>query len=67
MTNPAALAAISVNDLLRRVPGAGAVLNRFGVDTCCGGARSLDEAARSAGVPLAHLLAALELALPEGA
>jgi regulator of cell morphogenesis and NO signaling len=51
--------ALSVNDVLRESPAAAAVLNRFGIDTCCGGSLSLAEAAASVGVPLAELLAAL--------
>ena len=52
--------ALTVNDLLRETPAAVAVLNRLGIDTCCGGSLSLAEAAASVGVPLADLLAALQ-------
>lgn len=51
--------ALSVNDLLRESPAAAAVLNRFGIDTCCGGSLSLADAAASVGLPLPELLAAL--------
>jgi iron-sulfur cluster repair protein YtfE (RIC family) len=40
---------MTVNDLLREEPGAAAVLNRLGIDTCCGGTLSLEEASRAAG------------------
>lgn len=54
--------AITVNDLLREVPAAAALLNRLGVDTCCGGSLTLAEAAASIGIPLPQLLAALRQA-----
>jgi regulator of cell morphogenesis and NO signaling len=59
MTSPSIPAALTVNELLREMPAAAAVLNRLGIDTCCGGLLSLAEAAASAGLPLARLLAAL--------
>ena len=52
----------SVNELLRRVPRSVAVLNAFGVDTCCGGALTLEEAAIEANVPPTELLIALDRA-----
>ena len=63
MTDLTSLATTTVNDLLRRAPWSGAVLNRFGVDTCCGGALSLKETARATSVRLESLLAALTPAL----
>ena len=59
-------ARLSVNDVLRRQPGAVRVLNAFGIDTCCGGAASLDEAAREAGVAVEDLVLALEMAEVRG-
>jgi regulator of cell morphogenesis and NO signaling len=59
MTFPSFATARTVNDLLRETPAAAAVLNRLGIDTCCGGSLSLAEAAASVGLPLAELLAAL--------
>jgi regulator of cell morphogenesis and NO signaling len=49
----------SVNELLRRHPSAVVALNAFGVDTCCGGAVPLRDAAREQGIDLASLVAAL--------
>jgi regulator of cell morphogenesis and NO signaling len=66
MTNHTPLSAASVNEVLRLAPDTGAVFNRFGVDTCCGGGLPLDQAAREAGVPLAELLAAIEPLIPAG-
>lgn len=40
---------MTVNDLLRGEARAAAVLNRLGIDTCCGGMLSLEEASRNAG------------------
>ncbi len=50
---------LSVNDLLRHSPAAAAVLNRLGIDTCCGASLSLAEAAATVHMPLSQLLAAL--------
>ena len=63
---PAIDAGWSINELLRRRPESVAVLNGHGIDTCCGGARSLADAAREDGLDLAALLAELD-ATPEGA
>ena len=60
MTSRSIPTALTVNDLLRETPAAAAVLNRLGIDTCCGGALSLADAAASVGLPLARLLAALK-------
>ena len=53
---------LTVNEVLLRHPATTVVFNAFGVDACCGGAASLADAARDAGVPPATLLAALEAA-----
>jgi regulator of cell morphogenesis and NO signaling len=50
---------MSVNDVIRRYPSTMAVFNRLGIDACCGGAASIDEAARRDGVAPSVLLAAL--------
>ena len=60
MTAPSLSAALTVNDLLRLTPASAAILNRLGIDTCCGGALSLAEAAASVGMTLSELLAALQ-------
>ena len=60
---PAIDPALSVNETLRRWPPAVAPLAAFGIDTCCGGAASLETAARDAGVPLDDLLAAIAAAV----
>ena len=40
---------MTVNDLLREESRAAAVLNRLGIDTCCGGMLTLEAASRAAG------------------
>ena len=57
----------SVNDTLLRLPAAVETFNALGIDACCGGAATLGEAARVAGVPLAALLLALEKVALRGA
>ena len=54
----------SINELLGRRPAAIAVLNAYGLDTCCGGASSLADAAREAGVELQSLIADVEAQAP---
>ena len=51
---------ISVNDALRLYPATAAVFNAFGIDACCGGARTLREAATEDGANCCALLAELE-------
>jgi len=48
-TMPELRPGMTVNDLLREESRAAAVLNRLGIDTCCGGMLSLEEASRNAG------------------
>lgn len=64
MTAPT-LATTSVHDLVHRAPASREVLDRFGVDTCCGGGLTLSQAAHHAGVPLDVLLAELTSVLEE--
>jgi regulator of cell morphogenesis and NO signaling len=48
---------MSVNALLHWYPSLLPVLNGLGIDTCCGGAESLECAARAAEIPLERLMA----------
>ena len=57
---------MTVNDVLRKFPETVSVFNNFGIDACCGGAASLEEAARRDGADLGALLDALESALRTG-
>ena len=47
---------MTVNDLLREESRAAAVLNRLGIDTCCGGMLTLEEASRAAGTTAAAVI-----------
>ena len=49
----------TINELLRRLPPSGGVLNAFGIDTCCGGGDTITAAARNAGVGENDLLAGI--------
>jgi regulator of cell morphogenesis and NO signaling len=49
----------SVNELLQRYPKSARVLNALGVDTCCGGASSLVDAAAEVGLDPSSLLVAV--------
>jgi hypothetical protein len=50
----------SMGNITRDIPGATAVLHRFKLDFCCGGARTLRSAAEKKGLNTAILLAGLE-------
>ena len=56
---------LSVNDLMAYYPSTLHVFNRFGVDTCCGGALSVEEAVRANDLDAAALCAALREATRE--
>jgi len=49
-----------MGDIARDIPGATAVLHRFKLDFCCGGARTLRDAAEKKGLNTETLLANLE-------
>jgi iron-sulfur cluster repair protein YtfE (RIC family) len=53
----------TLNELVARAPEALPVLQRYGLDTCCGGALSLAVAAEHHSLSLPELLAALREAL----
>lgn len=46
----------SLNDLLYRYPETAPILARYGIDMCCGGFDTLEEAARRAGAATADLM-----------
>jgi len=49
----------TVGDVVRDIPGAREVMEKMGVNHCCGAGLTLREAAAAAGVPLEDLLDAL--------
>jgi len=57
--NPAS----TVNALIAQHPSVLPVLNGYGIDTCCGGAESLEDAARTAGIPVDVLMAGVSAAV----
>jgi regulator of cell morphogenesis and NO signaling len=50
----------TVEATARRSPQGLPILQRFGIDTCCGGHLTLAQAAAAAGVPVETVLEALE-------
>jgi uncharacterized protein (DUF2249 family) len=55
----------TLNELVARAPEALPVLQRFGLDTCCGGNLTLAAAAEHHGLKLAELLTVIRAALGE--
>ncbi|HEU5209939.1 MAG TPA: DUF542 domain-containing protein [Longimicrobiales bacterium] len=55
----------TVNEVVRMHPVTVAVFNRFGIDSCCGGASSIQDAAVRDGADPDELLAALNQALTD--
>ena len=62
-TNAQINKASTVDELTLRYPDTIAVFNRFGIDSCCGGAVPLVDAARRDGADFDELLAALQAAV----
>ena len=56
----------TLNAIVARYPRALPVLQRFGLDTCCGGALSLRDAAQHHGLAVEDVLRALRAASHEG-
>jgi iron-sulfur cluster repair protein YtfE (RIC family) len=50
----------TVHELVQFRPETAAVLRSYGIDTCCGGTRTLTDAAKVAGLEAAVLVQALE-------
>ncbi len=61
-TDPSITSRCTVDAVIAKFPVAGAVLNGFGIDTCCGGRASLEEAAAHARVNTSVVIAALDAA-----
>ena len=53
----------TVNELIALYPETIAVFNRFGIDSCCGGAEPVADAARRDGADVDALLVALRAAV----
>jgi iron-sulfur cluster repair protein YtfE (RIC family) len=52
----------TVEATIAKSPVASAVFNAFGIDTCCGGRATIEEAAARAHIPASVLLAEIERA-----
>ncbi|MGC2424554.1 MAG: DUF542 domain-containing protein [Nitrospirota bacterium] len=50
---------MSLNEIIRKYPNTMGVFNRFNVDSCCGGARSLKVVAEEDKLDLQELIKAL--------
>ena len=50
---------IVVNDCIKMFPKTIGVFTRFNIDSCCGGAVSIEDAAKRDGAPLKEILEAL--------
>ena len=62
ITEDIAVEALTVNETIQRFPATLAVFQSYGIDSCCGGAHTVADAAARHGVPLPALLKALEAA-----
>lgn len=51
-----------VNDCIKQFPKTIGVFTQFHIDSCCGGAVPIEDAAKRDGAPLNDLMAALEAA-----
>jgi len=58
--SPTVDTAATVNEILAQHPATVSVFNVFGIDACCGGDASLDEAARRDNADVVALIAALD-------
>jgi len=58
--SPQSIATQTINTLVEKDPQVLRVLGRYGIDTCCGGARTIEQAAKEGGLDLAKLVAELE-------
>ena len=56
---------LTINEIVSRHPETISVFNRFGMDTCCGGSVSVEDAARRDGLDLDQILAALRDAMEQ--
>ena len=56
----------TVRELVLEKPGAARVFEKLGIDYCCGGKQTLEEACRTASIPIDEVLDALEVAPPSG-
>lgn len=53
----------TINELVKREPRVLRILGEYGIDTCCGGARTIEDAAKTGGIDLAKLEREIEALL----
>jgi regulator of cell morphogenesis and NO signaling len=58
---------MSLNDVIRKYPNTIGVFNRFNIDSCCGGARSIRDMAAEDKVDLGAFMQALKEAAEKAA
>lgn len=51
---------MTVNQVLKRYPKSSGVFTKFNIDSCCGGNRSIEQAAKEDKAALEDLLSALD-------
>ena len=56
----------TVRELALEKPGAARVFERLGIDYCCGGKQTLEQACRAASLPVSKVMEALEAAHHSG-
>ena len=56
----------TVRELALEKPGAARVFEKLGIDYCCGGKQTLEQACRAASLPVDEVLDALEVAHHSG-
>ena len=57
---------MTLNEVIKKYPATMGVFNRFNIDSCCGGARTVADAARADGADLEAFLKALREAAGKG-
>ncbi len=60
------LTSLTVNEVVLRFPNALPVFTRYGIDTCCGGDKTLDEVIRRHRLDGMAIIDALAVAIGEG-
>lgn len=63
---PTPFTALTVNEVVLRFPSALPVLTRYGIDSCCGGDRTIDDVIRRHRLDGVALLDELAMAIGEG-
>ena len=57
---------MTLNEVIKKYPATMGTFNRFNIDSCCGGARTVADAAREDGADLGVFIKALQEAAGKG-